>query len=123
MVVFSAVRSSGGGELGFLADPRRANVALTRARSGVIVVGDPGTLGKRGPNSKAAGGSVWGDWLAWVGRGWGEEAAASANAAVASAGLAGEEAPAGGPAGGAIGGVQPAAIRGRRDRRQPRRKG
>jgi superfamily I DNA and/or RNA helicase len=43
-VVFSMVRSNPEGEVGFLADVRRTNVALTRARRGLIVVGDSATL-------------------------------------------------------------------------------
>jgi superfamily I DNA and/or RNA helicase len=43
-VVFSMVRSNPEGEVGFLADVRRTNVALTRARRGLVVVGDSATL-------------------------------------------------------------------------------
>jgi predicted DNA helicase len=43
-VVFSMVRSNPEGEVGFLADVRRTNVALTRARRALIVVGDSATL-------------------------------------------------------------------------------
>jgi ATP-dependent RNA/DNA helicase IGHMBP2 len=38
------VRSNRQGFIGFLSDWRRMNVALTRARSGVVVVGDFHTL-------------------------------------------------------------------------------
>ncbi|KAL3792425.1 hypothetical protein HJC23_001543 [Cyclotella cryptica] len=41
LVLFSAVRSNLMKELGFLRDSRRLNVAITRARRGLIVVGDP----------------------------------------------------------------------------------
>lgn len=41
LVIFSAVRSNLLKELGFLRDSRRLNVAITRARRGLIVVGDP----------------------------------------------------------------------------------
>ena len=43
-IVFSAVRSNTDGEVGFLADERRLNVAITRARSKLVVVGDSATL-------------------------------------------------------------------------------
>ena len=43
-VVISLVRSNSIGELGFLADTRRMNVALTRARRKLIVIGDSSTL-------------------------------------------------------------------------------
>lgn len=44
-IVLDLVRSNDVGELGFLADVRRMNVALTRARRFLIVVGDSATLG------------------------------------------------------------------------------
>jgi superfamily I DNA and/or RNA helicase len=43
-VVVSLVRSNPTGEIGFLADTRRMNVALTRARRKLIVIGDSATL-------------------------------------------------------------------------------
>jgi ATP-dependent RNA/DNA helicase IGHMBP2 len=43
-VVISLVRSNGEGEIGFLADVRRMNVALTRPRRKLLVVGDSATL-------------------------------------------------------------------------------
>ena len=44
LVMVSLVRSNMEGEMGFLADTRRMNVAMTRARRKLWVVGDSGTL-------------------------------------------------------------------------------
>ena len=46
VVVVSMVRCNGSGTLGHVDDYRRLNVALTRARRGLIVVGDSQTLKK-----------------------------------------------------------------------------
>jgi hypothetical protein len=43
-VVLSLVRSNPAGEVGFLADVRRMNVAMTRARRQLLVIGDSATL-------------------------------------------------------------------------------
>ena len=43
-IVVSFVRSNNEGEIGFLADTRRTNVALTRARRKLLVIGDSATL-------------------------------------------------------------------------------
>ena len=43
-VIICTVRSNNRGEIGFLADARRMNVALTRARRKLIVIGDSATL-------------------------------------------------------------------------------
>ena len=55
IMLMSCVRSNGFAKTGFLSDWRRANVALTRARNGVVVVGNEMTLrsDKR----------TWGPWI------------------------------------------------------------
>ena len=58
VIVFSTVRANENGEVGFLSDRRRLNVALTRARRGLIIVGHPNTLRHDG---------TWNSWLDWVG--------------------------------------------------------
>lgn len=45
VVYLSLVRSNDRSEIGFLSDYRRMNVALTRARKYLIVIGDSGTIG------------------------------------------------------------------------------
>ncbi|KAK9863459.1 hypothetical protein WJX84_011464 [Apatococcus fuscideae] len=57
VIVFSAVRCNVGRSVGFLADSRRLNVALTRAKRGLIVIGDGRTLSAD---------IVWCKWLNWV---------------------------------------------------------
>ena len=44
IIVISMVRSNDNGEVGFLRDLRRMNVAITRARMKLIIVGDPDTI-------------------------------------------------------------------------------
>ena len=58
VIVFSAVRANVAGELGFVADHRRLNVAITRPRRGLVVIGNAATL---------ASDEVWGAWLKFVG--------------------------------------------------------
>ena len=44
VIVISLVRSNERGEIGFLHDLRRMNVAITRARMKLILIGDRSTL-------------------------------------------------------------------------------
>ncbi|KAK4773784.1 hypothetical protein SAY87_028803 [Trapa incisa] len=44
IIILSTVRSNNRGSIGFLANPNRANVALTRARYAVWILGNQGTL-------------------------------------------------------------------------------
>lgn len=46
VVYISLVRSNGKAEIGFLNDYRRMNVAMTRARKKLIIIGDSGTIGQ-----------------------------------------------------------------------------
>eukprot|EP00039_Didymoeca_costata_P013220 m.197287 g.197287 ORF g.197287 m.197287 type:complete len:876 (+) comp15710_c1_seq8:309-2936(+) len=55
LIVISTVRANNEGKLGFLHDWRRANVAMTRARNGLYIVGNRATL-QRETHS-------WGPWL------------------------------------------------------------
>tara|TARA_B100001750_G_scaffold242926_1_gene257198 strand:+ start:758 stop:2773 length:2016 start_codon:yes stop_codon:yes gene_type:complete len=57
VIVLSTVRANESGEVGFLSDQRRLNVALTRPKRGLIVVGSPNTLRKDGD---------WESWLDWA---------------------------------------------------------
>jgi superfamily I DNA and/or RNA helicase len=45
MIYISLVRSNSLGEIGFLGDIRRMNVALTRAKKKLVIIGDSATLG------------------------------------------------------------------------------
>src|SRR5690606_24097517 len=45
VILIGFVRSNNAGEVGFLADIRRTNVAMTRAKKRLIMVGDSATLG------------------------------------------------------------------------------
>lgn len=57
IVILSCVRANEGCRCGFLSDARRANVSLTRARHGLIVVGHAQTLQAD---------QTWGEYLRWA---------------------------------------------------------
>jgi hypothetical protein len=48
-VILTCVRSNRWGNIGFMDEPKRINVALTRARMGLIIVGDAATLMRTNP--------------------------------------------------------------------------
>ena len=60
LIIFSAVRSNDVGQLGFLEDDKRMNVLLTRARRGLIVIGNSTTLAQKD--------STWKKWVEWMGK-------------------------------------------------------
>jgi regulator of nonsense transcripts 1 len=52
IIIISCVRSNEHQGIGFLSDPRRLNVALTRAKYAVIVVGNPKVISTCGSGSR-----------------------------------------------------------------------
>lgn len=54
-ILFSTVRSNPSGKIGFVSDARRMNVALTRAKNGLVLVGNDTTL-RRGSD-------LWKDYI------------------------------------------------------------
>ncbi len=46
VIVISLVRSNSDGQIGFLQDLRRMNVAITRARMKLIILGDKATMSR-----------------------------------------------------------------------------
>ena len=57
IIIVSMVRSNDFGEIGFMRDERRINVALTRSRHVLIVVGNGDTLGSN---------EIWNKFLNWT---------------------------------------------------------
>ena len=53
IILFSVVRSNGNGNVGFLKDPRRLNVALSRAKNLLIIVGNTDTVEKSGKRGRS----------------------------------------------------------------------
>ncbi|KOH00122.1 RNA helicase [Saccharomyces eubayanus] len=57
-IIFSCVRNNSDNKIGFLRDKRRLNVALTRAKHGLIVVGNKNVLQNGDP--------LWRDYIAYL---------------------------------------------------------
>lgn len=72
VMVFSTVRSNAPGYIGFLADWRRLNVGLTRARRALIILGSARTLEEARTGQFASealprdGGKVWRGYMRWL---------------------------------------------------------
>ena len=58
IVIASLTRSNDKGDIGFMAAPQRLNVLLSRARNGLILIGNASTF-----VSSRKGGKVWGPFI------------------------------------------------------------
>merc|ERR1719262_995070 len=68
VIVYSCVRSNERGALGFLSDYRRLNVAITRARKGLVVLGNIATLESYGEETSFGqydDRRYWRQWIKW----------------------------------------------------------
>ena len=59
IIIISLVRNNAEGEVGFLRDLRRMNVAITRARMKLVILGDASTLGRHPFYSKLLESTGW----------------------------------------------------------------
>ena len=57
LIIISLVRSNDDGKIGFVNDPRRINVMLTRAKRGLIVIGNKNCMEKN---------VIWKRWINFV---------------------------------------------------------
>ena len=68
LIILSLVRSNRHGHIGFVSDSRRMNVALTRARRGLVVFMSVATFGQ--PRMRMSemcdGRKIWLEWLEWA---------------------------------------------------------
>lgn len=58
VIVLSTVRANATASVGFLEDKRRLNVAITRAKRGLVILGHAATL--------EAGDGTWASYLTWL---------------------------------------------------------